>query len=272
MQGCSRSLVRGLLHHGRSTWGLRRWFSEDPSDTPVIIPSGTTVVSFYQLKPIAKTALPELQQTLQNMFASLRVFGRVYLSEEGINAQVSVPKENLDLLRDQMAHLSHFPEPFLFNESTSTGQGSFEKLRVKVRDQVLADGHLDYDLTLKPTSLEPSVWHQELVQQVIEPEQKALLLDMRNSYETEIGRFKHAIEIPALTFREQLKAMLDYVYEHYRGQTATKPIYLCCTGGIRCSKAGALLRTKGYKDVRMVRFAPHVCAFHLNPTIVITMI
>ena len=71
-----------------------------------------------------------------------------------------------------------------------------------------------------------------------------LVIDMRNHYEYEVGRFKTAIEIPSDTFREQLP-MAEQMFEEDKG----RDIIMYCTGGIRCEKASAWMLHKGYKNV-----------------------
>jgi len=71
-----------------------------------------------------------------------------------------------------------------------------------------------------------------------------LVIDMRNHYEYEVGRFKTAIEIPSDTFREQLPMAVD-MFE----QEKERNIIMYCTGGIRCEKASSWMLHNGFKNV-----------------------
>lgn len=75
-------------------------------------------------------------------------------------------------------------------------------------------------------------------------EPNTLVIDMRNHYEYEVGRFKDAIEIPSDTFREQLP-MASEMFEKEKD----RQIIMYCTGGIRCEKASAWMLHKGFKNV-----------------------
>jgi UPF0176 protein len=77
---------------------------------------------------------------------------------------------------------------------------------------------------------------------VVDP--KTLVIDMRNHYEYEVGRFKTAIEIPSDTFREQLPMAVD-MFE----QEKDRNIIMYCTGGIRCEKASSWMLHNGFKNV-----------------------
>jgi UPF0176 protein len=71
-----------------------------------------------------------------------------------------------------------------------------------------------------------------------------LVIDMRNHYEYEVGRFKTAVEIPSDTFRDQLP-MAEEMFK----ADQQRNIIMYCTGGIRCEKASAWMLHKGYENV-----------------------
>ncbi len=70
------------------------------------------------------------------------------------------------------------------------------------------------------------------------------LVDMRNHYEYEVGHFENALEVSSNTFREQLPMAVEMLKEN-----KDKNIVMYCTGGIRCEKASAYLRYKGFPHV-----------------------
>jgi len=73
---------------------------------------------------------------------------------------------------------------------------------------------------------------------------ETVIVDMRNHYEYEVGHFKNAIEVPSDTFRDQLP-MAEEMLQDKKDKT----IIMYCTGGIRCEKASAYLKYKGFKNV-----------------------
>ena len=83
---------------------------------------------------------------------------------------------------------------------------------------------------------------------IIALESGAIVVDMRNHYESEVGHFAGAILPDADTFRDELKmveTMLD-------GKENEK-ILMYCTGGIRCEKASAYFKHLGFKDVNQLQ-------------------
>ena len=75
-----------------------------------------------------------------------------------------------------------------------------------------------------------------------------LIVDMRNYYESEIGRFKGAI-IPSVETSRELLPKVKYLLE---GKEEER-ILLYCTGGIRCEKASSFLINEGIKDVKQLQ-------------------
>ena len=137
-----------------------------------------------------------------------------------------------------------------------SGENSFDKLKVKIREQVVsvlpASSNIDETATLcdpkfKPVYLEAEQFHREILENASLPD--FLLFDTRNIYETMIGHFKGAIFLHSLTFKENMQKMEEILEKRDKG----KAVYMYCTGGIRCSKAGALLAMNGYTNIRMLQ-------------------
>ena len=116
---------------------------------------------------------------------------------------------------------------------------SFYKLTIKVRHQIVADGLPidEYDVTDVGVHLDAEKWNNAL-------ENGATVVDMRNHYESEIGKFKGAICPDVETFKEELPEVKKIL----KGQEEDK-ILLYCTGGIRCEKTSAYLKHHGFKNV-----------------------
>ncbi|MEO6347444.1 MAG: rhodanese-related sulfurtransferase, partial [Aquaticitalea sp.] len=118
---------------------------------------------------------------------------------------------------------------------------AFLKLKVKVRDKIVADGLNDdtFDVTNKGIHLD-AIKFNELIE-----DDNTILVDMRNHYESEIGHFKNAITPNVDTFRESL----DIIEEDLKDHKEDKNLVMYCTGGIRCEKASAYYKHKGFKNV-----------------------
>ncbi len=202
-------------------------------------PFSRKTLSFYRYVPIAKPN--ELRDELYRAWAELSVLGRVYLAEEGINAQISVPEPKLNAFRDHLESVAEFSGiPFKF--AIEEPDISFWKLTIKVRKQIVADNlppH-SYDISNVGTHLDAKTFNEEI-------EKGAIVVDMRNKYESDIGKFVNAITPKAQTFGEELQEVVRTLAEK-----KDKKVLLYCTGGIRCEKASAFLKHEGFSDVNQL--------------------
>jgi UPF0176 protein len=196
-----------------------------------------TTISFYKYFSIEDPQ--EFRDTLYRYLNKLLVFGRIYIAQEGINAQISVPTINLENFKTYINSIKAF-EHLRFNIAVDDDGKSFFVLKIKVRDKVVADGLDDntFDAS-KPGVYLKAKDYNELVEK-----EDVVVVDMRNHYEYEVGHFKNAIEIPSDTFREQLPMAVDMLKDN-----KDKHIVMYCTGGIRCEKASAYMKHKGFKNV-----------------------
>jgi len=194
-------------------------------------------ISFYRYVTI--TNPQTLRDDLFKTWSELNCFGRIYLAEEGINAQMSVPEHNWDEFVEKLNRIGYFKDvPFKF---AVDGNGkSFYKLIVKVRDKIVSDGINDPQFDAANTGKYLSA--KEFNTAIEDP--NTIVIDMRNHYESEVGRFDRAFCPDADTFREELPLVID----HLKGQE-DKKVVMYCTGGIRCEKASAYFKYKGFKDV-----------------------
>jgi UPF0176 protein len=194
-------------------------------------------LSFYQYHNIAEPQV--LRDELWKGLTALKVFGRIYVANEGINAQISVPTTKFDAMKSLL-----YSYPFLnnirLNIAVDDAGKSFWVLRIKVRQKIVADGITDpnFDVTKTGNYVDAKAFN------ALSENPQTVVIDMRNHYEYEVGHFKNAIEIPSDTFREQLPMAVEMM----RGKEEL-PIIMYCTGGIRCEKASAYMLHHGFKNV-----------------------
>src|SRR5690606_5086925 len=176
---------------------------------------------------------------LYKAFSALKVFGRIYVAHEGINAQVSVPGSNFSLFKDHL----HSIEPLKgirLNIAVDDDGKSCWVLKIKVRDKIVADGINDRDFDMRNRGrYVDAVEFNRLTE-----DPNTIVIDMRNHYEYEVGHFEKALEVPSDTFRDQLP-MAVKMMEDKKDQN----IIMYCTGGIRCEKASAFMLHNGFKNV-----------------------
>lgn len=195
-------------------------------------------ISFYKY---AHTGNPKIfRNHLFIHWNELDVLGRIYIAHEGINAQLSVPAENFEDFKSHLDSIT-FLENVRLNIAIEQHNKSFLKLKVKVRKKIVADGLNDhtFDVTDKGIHVGAGRFN-ELIE---DPE--AILVDMRNHYESEIGHFKNAITPNVDTFRDSL----DIIEQNLAQYKEDKKLVMYCTGGIRCEKASAYYKHKGFKNV-----------------------
>ena len=170
---------------------------------------------------------------------ALEVVGRIYVAQEGINAQIALPSERYEAFK---AHLYNYPflNGLRLNVAIEEKQKSFIKLDVKVRAKIVADGIEDpeFDPSNRGKYMRAQEWNEAL------NDPNTVVIDMRNHYESEVGRFDGAVCPDADTFREELQGVIE---EH--NSDRNKRILMYCTGGIRCEKASAWMKYKGFHEV-----------------------
>ena len=195
-------------------------------------------ISFYQYYKIDNPQL--LRDKLFLEWNALDVLGRIYVSYEGINAQLSVPSENIYKLKEQLDTIS-FLKDIRLNVALEHNNKSFLKLKIKVRDKIVADGLHDktFDVTNKGVHLNAKEFNEMLANT------NTVCVDMRNHYESEIGYFDGAVTPDVDTFRDSL----DIIEEDLKDNKEDKNLLMYCTGGIRCEKASAYYKHKGFKNV-----------------------
>ncbi|MDG1429464.1 MAG: rhodanese-related sulfurtransferase [Crocinitomicaceae bacterium] len=195
-------------------------------------------ISFYQYYNIKNP--PLFRDKLFIEWDEIGVLGRTYVSSEGINAQISVPAKSFDKLKAQLDAIS-FLNGIRLNVAIEQDNKSFLKLKIKVRDKIVADGLDDdsFDVTDIGTHLKAADFNE------IIGKEDTILVDMRNHYESEIGHFDGAWTPDVDTFRDSLPIIMDEIEDHKED----KNLVMYCTGGIRCEKASAYFKHNGFKNV-----------------------
>ena len=197
-------------------------------------------VSFYKYFRVQSPSI--LRDDLYKKWDRLKIFGRVYVASEGINAQLSVPENNWNEFIDDLYKINELKNVSL-KRALENGK-SFFKLTIKVKKELVAYSVSKdlYDMKNTGNHLTAEQYNKML------DNPDTLIVDMRNYYESEIGRFEGAI-IPDV---ETSKELLPKVKTLLEGEEE-KNILLYCTGGIRCEKASSYLIRNGFKNVSQLQ-------------------
>ncbi|TMW60841.1 hypothetical protein Poli38472_000883 [Pythium oligandrum] len=216
-------------------------------------------ISLYNYTPLEKEQLPRLRRKVYAVWRKFDVLGRIYLASEGINAQLTVPVAHIEsfstsfpelFTKDNINFGAKF-QPGSKKKSNDQLTSPFDSLEVRIRKQIVADGFTNGHLDLQDSgnALPPDQWHHKLQHRNQHQDDSTLVLDVRNFYEHEIGRFDGATRIMVDTFRDTFDALDDILKQHEEehGGEMPREVMMYCTGGIRCEKVGAYL--KQYKGI-----------------------
>lgn len=198
-------------------------------------------LSFYNYVNIDNPE--EYRDQLYQDWSALGILGRIFVAREGINAQMNVPEQHWQQFLDYMnadQKLSNVPLKIAVEDDGK----SFYKLIVRVKKQIVADNlpTNSYNLQNIGKHLSAKEWNEAM------EDPNTVIVDMRNHYESEVGRFEGAICPDADTFAAELPMVLDTLKDQ-----KDKKVLLYCTGGIRCEKASAYLKHHGFQDVNQLK-------------------
>jgi UPF0176 protein len=204
-----------------------------------------TTISFYHYFPVANPQA--FRDQLYQQLNALQVFGRIYIAQEGINAQISVPDFNVEGFRSTLYSIAALDGIRLniavdapgLNDNEKQGK-SFWVLKIKVREKIVADGINDKGFSMQNKGRYVNATEMNTLME----QPGTVVIDMRNHYEYEVGHFENAVEIPSDTFREQLPMAVEMMQAD-----KDRNIVMYCTGGIRCEKASAYMLHQGFKNV-----------------------
>jgi UPF0176 protein len=193
-----------------------------------------TVAAFYRFLALEDPAA--LQAELQSAFTEEQLLGTLLIAPEGINGTLAGAPEVIDRLLMMLAEHTGLDRSAV--KFSSAEENPFGRLKFKVKQEVLAFRRAVVDPAKAGTYVAPRDWNALIA----DPD--VLLLDTRNTYETEVGTFRGAIDPNIETFSEfatYARKQLD--------PARHKKVAMFCTGGIRCEKASAFLLQEGFAEV-----------------------
>lgn len=196
-----------------------------------------SVTALYKFARISSIRLPTVKDDLLQFLEAEQIKGLVLLSEEGINATVS---GTVDAIKHFKSFVQNIPEfgAILFKDSESEFV-PFKRLKVDIREEIVTLKRPDIFPEQRTNHhLSPVEWHKTLTE-----EDDFVLIDTRNFYEVEIGKFKDAVDPKTSHFSEFPTFIEQQQYPK------DKKILMYCTGGIRCEKALVHMQQEGFNNV-----------------------
>lgn len=196
------------------------------------------VLLYYKI-----TKIPNVEAEValhKEICKALQLGGRILMSPDGINGTVGGSKEAVDMYRAYMNDHRIFKD-IDFKESTSEVK-PFPKMQIRARQEIITTEAIQkIDWSLRAKHVDRDTFHKWL-----KKGEDMVLLDMRNDYEWEIGRFTGSVRPPMKYFRD-LKDHLSWYVDEFKD----KKIVTFCTGGIRCEPATAMLVAAGIPHKNM---------------------
>lgn len=199
--------------------------------------NGYLVSAFYKFASLKKDDLPVLKTKIEEKAKELQVRGLFLLGTEGVNSTISGPAEGCAQFRDYVA--SETGMGSITNKDSISSYMPFRAFKLKIKKEIVTLG----DTSVIPETeflnhLTPEEWKD-----VLDNDPNAVVIDTRNWYETEIGKFKRALDLNMNEFNEWPDKVKELKIEKDR------KVLIYCTGGIRCEKAIIEMHKQGFNNV-----------------------
>lgn len=193
-------------------------------------------ITFY--KYFSFPDFEEHRSTYHDLMTKHDVRGKIILANEGINGAVAGKVDDVEAFMEAIQTFDDLHD--LSFRVTKTSKPCFKRTLVKLRPELVPLGKNEISPSTKgggkeitPSQLKK--WYEE--------GKDFTILDARNDYEFEVGRFKHSLNTNITKFRDFKKSLDDFE------DLKDKPVVTFCTGGIRCEKASALMKQQGFENV-----------------------
>jgi UPF0176 protein len=199
--------------------------------------NNATIILFYKFTEIAD---PERFVAGQRAFCRKEgILGKILVAGEGINGSLSGSLERIERYKNFLTGIQGFAN-ITFKEETASFH-PFKKLIVRVKKEIIRLEQ-DVDMSSRGKYITP-----EQLLALYESGEDFVMLDTRNGYESDVGKFMNAVTPKIDSFREFPEALLELDGMKHR------KIVTYCTGGIRCEKATAYMISRGFKEVYQLK-------------------
>lgn len=194
-----------------------------------------SVTSFYHFGELQHSALSDISRKIEEFATQNNLFGLLILGVEGVNATVSASAEVIADFKAKIREWSGFKD-IIFKDSTCD-KIPFRRFKVDLRPEIVTLGRTEIVPKDRHAHVSPAEWDKLLKMDDV------VIIDVRNFYEVEVGKFRNAIDPKITNFGE----FPEFVRKS--GIPRDKRILMYCTGGIRCEKALLEMEAQGYRDV-----------------------
>ncbi len=193
------------------------------------------IFGFYKFKKIKNIKL--LKKNLKNFIEEEQVRGTIIISIEGINGTISFKPTKYKIVKNKILNLLNIRK--LDNENISYYKYQvFKKGKIKIKKEVVPIG-MKLNKIVTKNKIEPKDWNKFILKK------ETVLIDTRKNFEFKVGTFKGSINPELNNFRDFPR--------YFKTLKKNQNIGMFCTGGIRCEKASAYLKKKGFKNVYQLK-------------------
>lgn len=193
------------------------------------------IFGFYKFKKIKNIKL--LKKNLKNFIEEEQVRGTIIISIEGINGTISFKPTKYKKVKNKILNLLNIRK--LDNENISYYKyQAFKKGKIKIKKEVVPIG-MKLNKIVTKNKIEPKDWNKFILKK------ETVLIDTRKNFEFKVGTFKGSINPELNNFRDFPR--------YFKTLKKNQNIAMFCTGGIRCEKASAYLKKKGFKNVYQLK-------------------
>lgn len=196
-----------------------------------------SVCTFYHYHSLEKTKLSAVKDFMISKGEIEEIRGLILISDEGINATLVGSLKPLKRYLEVIRNRTDIPIQARWQTTELWG---FKKLRVKIKKEIVNSGNKELKIPSSHTHLSPEEWEAAL-------DRKPTILDVRNDYEVELGKFKSAIDLKISQFQELSKKL------KVADLPKDKETLIYCTGGVRCEKVLTEMKEQGFKDVKQLQ-------------------
>jgi UPF0176 protein len=163
--------------------------------------------------------------------------GTILIANEGINSTISGSREKIDALYEYLANHLQIKN-LIYKESFADFQ-PFDRMKVRLKKEIVTLGVGELDIHDNSGEyIEPCDWDDFISRDDV------IVVDTRNQYEVNLGRFDKAIDPKTKTFKDFPEWVEKNLVSYEQ-----KKIAMYCTGGIRCEKSTSYLKKLGFEDV-----------------------
>ena len=193
------------------------------------------IFGFYKFKKIKNIKL--LKKNLKNFIEEEQIRGTIIISIEGLNGTISFKPTKYKKVKNKILNLLNIRK--LDNENISYYKyQAFKKGKIKIKNEVVPIG-MKLNKIVTKNKIEPKDWNKFILKK------ETVLIDTRKSFEFKVGTFKGSINPELNNFRDFPR--------YFKTLKKNQNIGMFCTGGIRCEKASAYLKKKGFKNVYQLK-------------------